>query len=160
MASTPATTRPRRPSPLPALAALALAALACAPALRPLADEDTVAGARALDTSYRVKDRVAVPGPNGREYVLPIGEYRPLHADAEGILYAAPLGVTERAGFSKRTVAGGLEVANEPGRPYERPSLWVDGGDGRIRKLPLPASAVGRYGDALVFAVDGEELVP
>jgi hypothetical protein len=157
MAPRPATRRLHRPSPL---AVLACALLACAAALRPLTDEDVIAGARALDTSYRVKDRVTVPGPNGIEYVLPIGEYRPVHADADGILYAAPAGVTERAGFSRHPVPGGIHVANAPGRPFERPSLWAEGPGGRIRKLPLPASALGRYGDALVFAVDGEELLP
>lgn len=157
MAATPATRRPRRPL---LLAALACAALACAAGLRPLTDEDRIAGAHALDTSYRVKDRVTVPGPSGIEYVLPIGEYRPVHADADGILYAAPTGVTERAGFSRHPIPGGIHVATEPGRAFERPSLWVEATKGRIRKLPLPASVLGRYGDALAFAVDGEELIP
>jgi len=152
--------RSRPQPPLRLLAALLLAALACAAGVRPLTEEDTITGVRALDTSYRVKDPVTVAGPNGREYVLPVGEYRPTHADAEGILYASPTGVTERAGFSKRAVPGGVYVANVPGRPFERPSLWIDRGNGRIARLPLPGAALGRYGDALVFAVGGEEQAP
>jgi len=136
-----------------------LAALACAPSLRPLTDEDAIAGKRALDTSYRVKDRVTVPGPETREYVLPIGEYRPKKADEEGIFYASPGGVVERAGFSKRVVAGGIYVANAPGRPFERPQLYVELDD-KVAKLPLPPSALRGYGTVLAFAVDGEELVP
>ena len=136
-----------------------LAALACAPALRPLTDEDAIVGKRALDTSYRVKDRVTVPGPETREYVLPIGEYRPKQADEEGIFYASPGGVVERAGFSKRVVAGGIYVANAPGRPFERPLLYVEL-DGKVAKLPLPPSALRGYGKVLAFAVDGEELIP
>lgn len=138
---------------------LCLAALACAPSLRPLTDADAIAGARALDTSYRVKDRLTVPGPETREYLLPIGEYRPRHADDEGIFYASPGGVLERAGFSKRAVAGGIYVASGPGRPYERPLLYVELGDD-VAKLPLPPAVLRGYGKALVFAVDGEELLP
>jgi hypothetical protein len=138
---------------------LCLAALACAPALRPLTDADAIAGKRALHTSYRVKERLAVPGPETREYLLPIGEYRPKHADETGIFYASPGGVVERAGFSKRVVPGGIYVANAPGRPFERPLLYVDL-DGRVSKLPLPPAALRGYGTILAFAVDGEELVP
>ena len=152
--------RSRPKPPLRRLAALLLAALACAAGVRPLSEADTIAGARALDTSYRVKDALSVAGPEGREYVLPVGEYRPRHADAEGILYASPTGVIERAGFSKRSVAGGVYVAIAPGRAFLRPSLWFDRGSGRIARLPLPAAALGRYGDALVFAVGGEEQAP
>jgi len=136
-----------------------LVALACAPALRPLTGEDAIAGKRALDTSYRVKDRVTVPGPE-REYLLPIGEYRPKQADEEGIFYASPGGVVERAGFSKRVVAGGIYVANAPGRPFEHPLLWVELDEDRIAKLPLPPAVLRGYGRVLAFAVDGEELVP
>ncbi len=138
---------------------LCLAALACASALRPLTDADAIAGARALDTSYRVKDRVTVPGPETREYVLPVGEYRPRHADDEGIFYASASGVIERAGFSKRIVAGGIYVANAPGRPFEHPLLYVEL-DGDVAKLPLPQAVLRGYGSTLAFAVDGEELVP
>lgn len=148
---------PRRSTPLRAIAALLVATLACAWGARPLTDEDTIAGIRALDTSFRVKDPIAVPGPAGREYTLPVGEYRPSHADAQGVLYASPMGVLERAGFSKRTIPGGIHVAELPGNPWERPSLWIERTRGRIEKLPLPANALDRYGDALVFAVDGEE---
>ena len=150
-----------RPKPrLRRLAAPLLAALACAAGLRPLSDADTIAGARALDTSYRVKDALSIAGPEGREYLLPVGEYRPRQADAEGILYASPTGVIERAGFSKRSVAGGVYVPIGPGRAFEHPSLWIDRGNGRIARLPLPAATLGRYGDALVFAVAGEEQAP
>jgi hypothetical protein len=144
---------------LAGIAALLLA-LACSAGLRPLTVEDTIVGARALDTSYRVKDPVRVVGPTGREYVLPVGEYRPRSADAAGILYEAPKGVVERAGFSKRPLPGGVYVANAPGRPYESPSLWIERSRGKITRLPLPAAALSRYGDALVFAVDGEEQRP
>jgi hypothetical protein len=137
-----------------------LLGLACAAGLRPLTDEDTIAGARALDISYRVKDLVRVVAPTGREYVLPVGEYRPRSADATGVLYAAPKGVMEVAGFSKHPVPGGVYVANAPGRPYESPSLWIEQRRGKIKRLPLPAAALSRYGDALVFAVDGEEQTP
>jgi hypothetical protein len=136
-----------------------LVGLACAPSLRAVSVEDSIAGKPALDTSYRVKDLVTVPGPETREYVLPIGEYRPKHADDEGIFYAAPGGVLERAGFSKRAVAGGIYVANAPGRPYERPLLYVER-DGDVEKLPLPPVVLRGYGRALAFAVDGEELIP
>jgi hypothetical protein len=138
------------------IAALLLA-LACAVGLRPLTDEDTIAGVRALDTSYRVKDLVRVVAPTGRQYILPVGEYRPRSADATGVLYEAPTGVIEIAGFSKHPLPGGVYVANGPGRPFENPSLWIERGRGRITRLPLPAAALSRYGDALVFAVDGEE---
>jgi hypothetical protein len=138
------------------IAALLLA-LACAAGLRPLTDEDTIAGVRALDTSYRVKDLVRVVAPAGRHYVLPVGEYRPRNADASGVLYEAPTGVMEIAGFSKHPVPGGVYVANAPGRPYESPSLWIEQRRGRIKMLPLPVAALSRYGDVLVFAVDGEE---
>ena len=154
--TSPRRRRQRRAHPRGLVAALVVA-LGCAAGVRPLTPEDTIAGARALDTSYRVKDSLVVAGPQGREYLLPVGEYRPKEADARGELYAAPMGVTERAGFSKRSVPGGIWVANTPGRPFEHPSLWIDRGRGRIERLPLPASALGRYGDALVFAVDGEE---
>jgi hypothetical protein len=139
---------------------LCLAALACAAALRPLTDADSIAGARALDTSYRVKDRVTVPGPQAREYVLPVGEYRPKHADGEGIFYASPSGVIERAGFAKHVVPGGIYVADGPGRPFESPLLYVEPDDGGVSKLPLPASALRGYGATLAFAVKGEELIP
>ena len=152
--------RTRRSGPgraFPRLAAPLLAALACAAGMRPLTGEDVVAGARAHDTSYRVKERVTVPGPHGREYVLPIGEYRPRGADDAGVLYASPTGVIERAGFSKRSVPGGVWVELGPGQPYQRPALWIERGRGGIERLPLPVSALSRYGDALVFAVGGEE---
>jgi hypothetical protein len=145
--------------PSGARALLALLALACAAPPRPLTDADRIAGSRALDTSYRVKDRLTVPG-RAREYVLPIGEYRPRQADEEGIFYAAPNGLVERAGFSKRVVGGGLHVALGPGRPFEHPTLWVDRGGGRLEKVALPDSVARRYGETLVFAVDGEELLP
>jgi hypothetical protein len=64
-----------------ARALLALAALACAAPPGPVTEADTVAGRPALDTSYRVKERVSVPARMAREYLLPIGEYRPRHAD-------------------------------------------------------------------------------
>jgi hypothetical protein len=67
--------------------------------------------------------------------------------------------VLERAGFSKRAVAGGIYIANAPGRPYERPLLYVEL-DGEVAKLPLPPAALRGYGRVLAFAVDGEELVP
>jgi hypothetical protein len=140
--------------------ALLLVALGCASGLRPLTDEDVIAGARALDTTYRVKDLVRVVGPEGSEYVLPVGEYRPSQIDAAGVLYASPKGVMERAGFSKHAVPGGVYVENTPGRPYVRPSLWVERGRGKLVRIPLPASALSRYGDALVFAVDGKEQAP
>jgi len=140
--------------------ALLLLALGCAPGLRPLTAEDTIAGFRALDTSYRVKDPLTVVGPNGSEYILLVGEYRPKHADAAGVLYASPRGVMERAGFAKHALPGGVYVGNAPGRPYLEPSLWVEHRRGKLTRLPLPASALSRYGDALVFAVDGEEQPP
>jgi hypothetical protein len=148
--------------PKPALVGIAalLLVLGCALGPRPLSDEDTIIGVRALDTSYRVKDPLRIVGPTGREYVLPVGEYRPRGADAAGILYEAPKGVMERAGFSRRPLPGGVYVANAPGRPYESPSLWIERSRGRITRLPLPAAALSRYGDALVFAVDGEEQRP
>ncbi len=141
------------------IAALLLA-LACAAGLRPLTDEDTIAGVRALDTSYRVKDLVRVVAPTGRHYVLPVGEYRPRNADASGVFYEAPTGVIEIAGFSKHPLPGGVYVANTPGRPFESPSLWIERGRGKITRFPLPAAALSRYGDALVFAVKGEEQSP
>ena len=134
----------------------ATALLACAGSVRPLSAEDVLAGVPAQDTSYRVKDRVVAPAPNGREYVLPIGEYRPTGADETGVLYAAPSGVIEKAGFSKRSVPGGIWVELSPGGP-RRPALWVERSGGRIERLPLPVSALSRYGDALVVAVGGEE---
>jgi hypothetical protein len=140
--------------------ALLLVALGCAAGLRPLTDEDVIAGARALDTTYRVKDLVRVAGPKGSEFVLPVGEYRPSQIDAAGVLYAAPTGVLERAGFSKHAVQGGVYVENTPGHPYLRPSLWIERGRGKLLRIPLPASALRRYGDALVFAVDGKEQTP
>jgi len=145
---------------LPPVGCLALLLLACAAPLRPLTAEDTIAGFHALDTSYRVKDQLTVVGPGGSEYILLVGEYRPKHADAAGILYASPKGVLERAGFSKHALPGGVYVENSPGRPYLRPSLWVERRRGKLTRLPLPASALSRYGDALVFAVDGEEQQP
>jgi hypothetical protein len=139
---------------------LALAALACAAALRPVTGADRIAGVPALDTSYRVKDAVTVPARNAVDYLLPVGEYRPRHADDGGILYASPTGITERAGFSKRVVAGGIYVANAPGRPFERPSVYVERTDGSIARVALPESVLHRYGEALAFAVNGEELIP
>ncbi len=139
---------------------LGLAVLACASALRPLTDADSIAGARALDTSYRVKDRVTVPAPQAREYVLPVGEYRPKRSDGEGIFYASPGGVMERAGFAKRIVPGGIYVANGPGRSFESPLLYVEPDGGGVSKLPLPVSALRGYGTTLAFAVKGEELIP
>ena len=141
-------------------ACMLLVMLACAAPPRPVTDLDTIAGARALDTSYRVKDRVTVPAREAREYVLPIGEYRPRHADEQGIFYASPNGLIERAGFSKRVVGGGLHVALGSERPYEHPTLYVDLGDGNLKKIPLPESVARRYGETLVFAVNGEELLP
>jgi hypothetical protein len=135
-------------------------ALACASPPRPVTGEDRIAGARALDTSYRVKDQVIVPAPDAVEYVLPVGEYRPRHADDEGIFYAAPTGLTERAGFSKRVVPGGIYVASAPGRPFEHPAVWVERSDGRVVRLAMPGSALRRFGAVLAFAVDGEELPP
>jgi len=137
-----------------------LAALACAATWRPLTDADTIAGARALDTSYRVKDRVTVPAPLAKEYVLPIGEYRPAHADDEGIFYASPQGVIERAGFAKRVVPGGIYVAYGPGRPFETPLLYVEPEGSEVSKLPFPPSTLRGYGATLAFAVKGEELIP
>jgi hypothetical protein len=139
---------------------LCLAALACASPPRPLTGDDRVAGARALDTTYRVKDQVIVPAPRQLEYVLPIGEYHPRHADDEGVFYASPTGITERAGFSKRVVAGGVYVALAPGRAFEHPLVYVERSDGSVTRLPMPAAALRRYGDALAFAVNGEELTP
>jgi hypothetical protein len=143
-----------------ALLLVGIAALACAAGWRPLTDADAIAGARALDTSYRVKDRVTVPAPQAREYVLPVGEYRPKHADDEGIFYASPSGVMERAGFAKRVVPGGIYVASGPSRSFESPLLYVEPDGGGVSKLPLPASALQGYGTTLAFAVKGEELVP
>ena len=149
---------PRR---LAALLGCALGlALACAAGIRPLGDEDALAGFRVLDTSYRVKELVRAPGPQGREYVLPIGEYRPRGADDAGVLYAAPTGVVERAGFAKRSLPGGIWLELGPGATFRRPALWIELGRGRIERLPLPVSALSRYGDALVFAVGGEEQAP
>jgi hypothetical protein len=149
-----------RPRPGKAVIAALLLGLACAAGLRPLTDEDTIAGVRALDTSYRVKDLLRVVAPAGWQYVLPVGEYRPRNADATGILYEAPTGVMEIAGFSKHPVPGGVYVANAPGRPYESPSVWIEQRRGKIKLFPLPAAALSRYGDALVFAVNGEEQSP
>jgi hypothetical protein len=138
---------------------LCLGALACAASMRPVTETDTIAGARALDTSFRVKDRLAVPAARAREYILPVGEYRPTRADQEGIFYASPAGILERAGFSKRVLAGGIHVANAPGS-YAHPSLYVELGDGRVEKLPMPAEVLQGYGELLSFAVNGEERVP
>lgn len=139
---------------------LALLALGCAAPPRPLTDADRIAGARALDTSFRVKDRVTMPGPYGAEYVLPIGEYRPARIDEEGIFYAAPQGILERAGFSKRLVAGGIFVPNTAVRPWDHPMIYVDRDDGRTAKIPItPSFASGDRG-VLRFAVDGEEQEP
>jgi len=136
--------------------ALALVALACATPPRPLVDADQIAGARALDTSFRVKDRVAVPGPHGAEYTLPIGEYRPGHIDAEGVYYAAPQGLHERAGFAKRTVAGGVFVPLAGPQPWEHASIYIDRDDGRTLRVPIPPDLLDGPG-ALRFAVKGEE---
>jgi len=159
MAPSP-TAREKRSRPGAGLAlstALLLATLSCAAGMRPLDDDDVLAGARVQDTSYRVKERLTVPGPQGREYVLPIGEYHPRGADSAGVLYASPTGVGERAGFSKRSVPGGIWVELAPGRPFLRPALWIERGRGKIERLPLPVSVLSRYGDALVFAVGGDE---
>jgi len=139
---------------------LALLALACAAPPRPLADADRIAGARALDTSFRVKDRVTMPGPHGAEYALPIGEYRPTRIDEQGVFYAAPQGILERAGFSKRMVAGGIFVPNAPARPWERSLLYVDRDDGKTAMIPIEPSLLARPGGALRFAVKGEEQEP
>ena len=139
---------------------LCLVALACASPPRTLTGEDRIAGARALDTSYRVKEKVAVPARKALEYVLPVGEYRPRHADDEGIFYASPTGITERAGFSKRVVAGGVYVALAPDRAFQHPSVYVERSDGSVTRFAIPASVLRRYGDVLAFAVAGEELVP
>jgi hypothetical protein len=137
---------------------LCVVALACASPPRPVTGEDRIAGAPALETSYRVKDQVIVSASSAVEYVLPVGEYRPRHADDEGIFYAAPTGLLERAGFSKRVVPGGIYVASGPGRPFEHPAVYVERSDGRVVRLPMPGSALRRYGAAFAFAVGGEEL--
>src|SRR5262245_40462637 len=149
---------PRRRAPLLALVC-ALVASACAAPGRPLADADRIAGARALDTSYRVKDRVALPGPHGAEYVLPIGEYRPARIDEQGVYYAAPQGIAERAGFAKRSVAGGIYVPLAGAEPWERASLYVDRDDGRMLRVAIPTALLDS-GGALRFAVKGEEQAP
>jgi len=160
LAAPPQPSSGRRRGSRAAALLLCLAGLACAATWRPLTDADTIAGARALDTSYRVKDRVTVPAPLAREYVLPVGEYRPAHADDEGVFYASPSGVIERAGFAKRVVPGGIYVAYGPGRPFESPLIYVDPDDGSVSKLPLPPSTLRGYGQTLAFAVNGEELIP
>src|SRR5215468_2036576 len=144
----------RRPRSRVALA-LALLALGCAAAARPLVDADRIAGARALDTSFRVKDRVALTGAHGAEYLLPIGEYRPALIDAGGVYYASPQGILERTGFAKRTVAGGIFVPSGAADPWERAQVYVDREDGRMLKI-----AIERADGALRFAVKGEEQEP
>jgi hypothetical protein len=138
----------------------ALLALACATGGHPLTDSDRIAGARALDTSFRVKDRVAIPGPHGSEYLLPIGEYRPSSVDGDGIYYAAPQGVLEHAGFAKRAVPGGIFVPSGPGSPWEHALLYVLREDGRPMKIAIPAVDLDRPDGALRFAVKGEEQGP
>jgi len=140
-------------------AGLALA-LACAAAPRPLADADSLAGMRALDASYRVKDVFVVRAPGQVEYVLPIGEYRPVLVDDEGVYFAAPSGILERAGFSKRSVGGGLFAASGSEAALARPLLYVERPNGRLAKLALPPAVLGAWGDDLCFALEGREVVP
>lgn len=139
---------------------LAPLALGCAARARPLVDADRIAGARALDTTFRVKDLVALPGPHGAEYVLPIGEYRPARIDEQGIYYAAPQGVEERAGFAKLKLAGGVFLPSAPAEPWEHASLYVDRDDGRTIWIPIPPSQLDQTHGALRFAVKGEEQGP
>jgi hypothetical protein len=138
----------------------ALAALACASPPRPVTDADLIAGERALDTSYRVKNRFVVIAPAKIEYVLPVGEYRPALADEEGVYYAAPSGIREHAGFSKRSVKGGLYAPWGSEAALARPELYVERPDGRIAKMPLPAAALRAWGKDLGFAVRGRDYEP
>lgn len=139
---------------------LAALALACAAPPRPLADADTIAGKRALDATYRVKERFVVRTPAQVEYVLPVGEYRPVLVDDEGVYFAAPAGILERAGFSKRTVAGGLFAAAGSEAALARPLLYVERPNGNLAKLALPADVLRAWGDDLCFALKGREVVP
>jgi hypothetical protein len=139
---------------------LAALALACAAPPRPLVEADSLGGVRALDASYRVKDRFSVRTSAQVEYLLPVGEYRPVLVDDEGVYFAAPSGILERAGFSKRSVAGGLFAASGSEAAIARPMLYVERPNGNLAKLPLPAAVLGAWGDGLSFAVKGREVVP
>lgn len=139
---------------------LSLLAFGCTTPARPIVDADRIGGARALDTTFRVKDRVAVPGPHGAEYVLPIGEYRPARIDERGLYYASAQGILERAGFAKRTVGGGIFVPSATATPWERAFVYVDRDDGRLAMIPIPAALLGHPDGPLRFAVKGEEQGP
>ena len=119
-----------------------------------------MAGERALDTSYRVKNRFVVIAPAKIEYLLPVGEYRAVLADDAGVYYAAPSGIVEQAGFSKRSVNGGLYAAWGSEAALAPPQLYVERPDGRLAKLPLPAAALHAWGKDLSFAVKGREYEP
>jgi hypothetical protein len=141
------------------LFAAVLSAVGCAGWARPIRETDVIGSGPAVETTFRVKERLAVAVPFGRVFILPPGEYRPTHIDRHGVFYASPTGVTERQGDSERQIMGGIHQPTEVGTYYSFPSLFVDLGDGSYSKYPLPAEVIRGYGRLFVFTRNGQEVI-
>ncbi len=129
--------------------------------VRPVAPADLVGGGpSATRVTVRVTKPIDVGAPFSTVYVLPIGEYRPVLADDKGVYFASPTGVVERSGDEEKTLPGGLHLPNAHVRYYSFASFYVEFSPGDPTKLPLDDETRARYGDSVVFTVDGKEMRP
>jgi hypothetical protein len=134
-----------------------LAIIACSPGIHAIKPSDILGGGPAIETTLLVK-RECILSISGRQYVLPVGEYRPIQADSHGIFYAAPNGVVEKKGTSERMRQGGIHFPNTAGKYYSFLSMWVSLWEGDISKLRLPNECCKPYGSTVSLTRNGKEL--
>ncbi len=133
--------------------------IGCAGSIHPISYEDRLGNVPAIDSSIIVKKEILVPGPFSQDYLLPVGEYRPTHADSHGIFYASPNGVVERTREGEKLYDGGIHFPSQPGRYYTYPSLYLDRPALGFAKLPFPEEVrKDTYGTHIVFMLNGEPI--
>lgn len=140
------------------LLAAAAVGISCAGAVRTAQDTDLMTGGLIAETGYLVRHEVLVRAPFGVTYTLPKGNYVPTHLDDHGVFYQSPTAVVERTGESERSLIGGIHSPREPGHYYSYPSLYIDLGDDKYSKLPLPDEVRQLYGTTIVFTHLGQPI--
>ncbi|MCX5734573.1 MAG: tetratricopeptide repeat protein [candidate division NC10 bacterium] len=130
---------------------------ACASGLHPVTPSDILGGGPAIETTLLVKHECSLSA-GGREFRLPVGEYRPIHVDAHGVLYAAPGGVQTKRGDKVWRIPGGIHFPNSAGQYYSFLSMWVALTEGDVSKLRLPTECAKPDGSNVSLTRNGREV--
>jgi hypothetical protein len=137
--------------------AFVLALDACASGLHPITPSDILGGRPAIETTVLVKQECLLSAA-GREFRVPVGEYRPTQVDSHGVLYAAPEGVLTKRGEKVWRIPGGIHFPSSAGQYYSFLSMWVALTEGDVSKLRLPAECAKLDGSTVSLTRSGREV--